>query len=132
VGLVTEQHPVELIMARGLISNLTTAGFLVDAAGVLVFFNERAGELLGVHYQEAGPMAPEEWGSRFAPTGLDGRPLPLEELPLAIALQGRPAHAPMRIQSGSGQTSDIDVTAFPLEGQGGLAGALAIFWERPA
>jgi PAS domain-containing protein len=127
---VTEQHPVELIMARGLISNLTTAAFLVDADGVLVFFNERAGELLGVHYEEAGPMPPEEWGGRFAPTGLDGRPMPLEELPLAIALQGRPAHKPMRIQSGSGDTYDIDVTSFPLEGQAGQAGALSIFWER--
>jgi PAS domain-containing protein len=121
---------VELIMARGLISNLTTAAFLVDADGVLVFFNERAGELLGVHYEEAGPMAPEEWGGRFAPTGLDGRPMPLEELPLAIALQGRPAHKPMRIRSGSGDRCDIDVTSFPLEGQGGQAGALSIFWER--
>jgi PAS domain-containing protein len=127
---VTEQHPVELIMARGLISNLTTAAFLVDADGVLVFFNERAGELLGVHYEEAGPMPPEEWGGRFAPTGLDGRPMPLEELPLAIALQGRPAHKPMRIQSGRGDTYDIDVTSFPLEGQAGQAGALSIFWER--
>jgi PAS domain-containing protein len=127
---VTEQHPVELIMARGLISNLTTAAFLVDADGVLVFFNERAGELLGVHYEEAGPMPPEEWGGRFAPTGLDGRPMALEELPLAIALQGRPAHKPMRIQSGSGDTYDIDVTSFPLEGQAGQAGALSIFWER--
>jgi len=117
-------------MARGLISNLTTAAFLVDADGVLVFFNERAGELLGVHYEEAGPMPPEEWGGRFAPTGLDGRPMPLEELPLAIALQGRPAHKPMRIRSGSGGTSDIDVTSFPLEGQAGQAGALSIFWER--
>jgi PAS domain-containing protein len=127
---VTEQHPVELIMARGLISNLRTAAFLVDADGVLVFFNERAGELLGVHYQEAGPMAPEEWGGRFAPTGLDGGPMPLEELPLAIALHGRPAHAAMRIRSGNGQLCDIDVTAFPLEGQAGQSGALSIFWER--
>ena len=118
-------------MARGLVSNLTTASFLVDAEGVLVFFNERAGELLGVHYEEAGPMPAREWGGRFAPTGLDGEPLPLEELPLAIALQGRPAHAPMRIRSGSGRTCDIDVTAFPLEGLSGQSGALAIFWERP-
>ena len=117
-------------MARGLISNLTTAAYLVDADGVLVVFNARAGELLGVHYEEAGPMPPEEWGGRFTPTGLDGRPMPLEELPLAIALQGRPAHKPMRIQSGSGETYDIDVTSFPLEGLSGQAGALSIFWER--
>ena len=129
---VTGQHPVELIMARGLVSNLTTAAFLVDAEGVLVFFNERAGELLGVHYEEAGPMAPEEWGGRFEPTNLDGEPMPVEELPLAIALQGRPAHAPMRIRSHHGDLCDIDVTAFPLEGHAGQSGALSIFWERPS
>jgi len=132
VGTVTEQHPVELIMARGLVSNLTTAAFLVDSEGVLVFFNERAGELLRVHYEEAGPMAPEEWGGRFAPTDLEGEPMPVEELPLAIALRGRPAHAPMRIRSYRGDTYDIDVTAFPLEGHAGQSGALSIFWERPS
>src|SRR5262245_52167411 len=106
-------------MARGLASNLTTAAFLVDAEGVLVFLNERAGELLGVHYEEAGPMAPEEWGGRFEPTSLEGKPMPVEELPLAIALTGRPAYAPLRIRSHGGDTREIDVTAFPLEGHGG-------------
>ena len=96
---MTEQHPVELIMARGLVSNLTTAAFLVDAEGVLVFFNERAGELLGVHYEEAGPMAPEEWGGRFSPTDLDGEPMPVEELPLAIALALERPWALMKIRS---------------------------------
>jgi PAS domain-containing protein len=127
---VTEQHPVELIMARGLISNLTTAAFLVDADGGLVFFNERAGELLGVRYEEAGPMAPEEWGVRFSPTRLDGRPLAVAELPLAIALQGGAAHAPMRIRSASGELCDIEVTAIPLAGRAGRSGALAFFWDR--
>lgn len=127
---VTEQHPVELIMARGLISNITTAAFLVDAAGVLVFFNERAEELLGVKYEEAGPMAPEEWGGRFSPTRPDGEPLSVAELPLAIALAGRPAHAPMRIRSASGALCDIEVSAFPLAGRAGQTGALAIFWDR--
>lgn len=117
-------------MARGLISNLTTAAFLVDAAGMLVFFNEPAGELLGVKYEEAGPMAPDEWGGRFAPTRLDGQPLTLAELPLAIALEGRPAHSPMRIRSASGELCDIEVTAFPLAGRAGQTGALAIFWDR--
>jgi PAS domain-containing protein len=117
-------------MARGLVSNLTTAAFLVDVEGVLVFFNEPAAELLGVTYEEAGPMAAEEWGGRFSPTTLDGRPLSVAELPLAIALEGRPAHAPMRIRSADGAPCDIEVTAFPLAGLAGQTGALAIFWDR--
>src|SRR5436309_3102501 len=46
-------------MARGFVANLTTPAFLVDQAGVLVFFNEAAGELLGVQFEEAGPIAAE-------------------------------------------------------------------------
>jgi PAS domain-containing protein len=129
---VTESHPVELIMARGLVSNLTTAAFLVDAAGTLVFFNEPAGELLGIQYEEAGPMSHEEWGGRFAPTNLDGEPLAVGDLPLSIALEGRAAHAPLRIRAASGGFYDIEVTAFPLAGRAGQTGALAIFWDRSA
>jgi PAS domain-containing protein len=129
---MAEQHPVELIMARGLVSNLTTAAFIVDADGTLVFFNEPAGELLGVQYEEAGPMAAEEWGGRFSPTTPEGEPLTVSQLPLAMALQGQAAHAPMRINSARGRQHDIEVTAFPLPGRGGHAGAMALFWDRPS
>src|ERR1700710_196159 len=47
-GMATEQRPVELILARGLMSNITTPAFLVDLLGTLVFFNDAAGELLGL------------------------------------------------------------------------------------
>jgi PAS domain-containing protein len=126
------QHPVELIMARGFASNVATPAFLVDDSGVLIFFNEAAGELLGIRFEEAGGMGPEEWGRRFAPMGLDGTQLSPEELPLTIALnEGRPAHGQMRIRSASGDAHEIEVTAFPVVGQTGPRGALAIFWEHP-
>ncbi len=125
------QHPVELIIARTLISNLTTAAFLVDRDGVVVFFNEAAGDLLGVQFEECGPMEPEEWGARFAPTTPDGRALPLAELPLAIAVsEGRAAHSPMRIRTAVGVPRDIQVTAFPLAGRTGQTGSVAIFWSH--
>src|SRR5438105_2831307 len=109
-----QQHPVELIMARGFTSNLATPAFLVDEDGTLIFYNEAAGELLGVRYEDAGSMAPEEWGGRFDPIGVDGEPLPVEELPLTIALeQARPAHRPMQIRSADGESRHIEVTAFP-------------------
>ena len=65
-------------MARGFTSNLTTPAFLVDDAGNLIFFNEAAGHLLGVRFEEAGMMGPMEWGARFSPSAADGRPLPFE------------------------------------------------------
>jgi PAS domain-containing protein len=127
-----QQHPVELIMARGFMSNLASPAFLVDQAGTLIFYNDAAGELLGVRYEEAGAMGPEEWGGRFDPMGVDGQPLPVEELPLSVALeQARPAHRPMRIRSADGVARNIEVTAFPVVGRAGPRGALAIFWESP-
>jgi PAS domain-containing protein len=127
----SEQYPVEIIMARGLMSNMTTPAFLVDNAGTLVFFNEAAGELLGIRFEEAGPMAAEVWGARFSPTSIDGHPLQLEELPLSIALNdARPAHGLLRIDSASGQAWEIEVSAFPIVGHGGQSGAMAIFWNR--
>lgn len=78
-------------------------------------------------------MAPADWGSRFSPTALDGRPLPLQELPLAIALNhARPAHGAMRIRGATGRSQEIEVSAFPIIGRGGQSGAMAIFWETGA
>jgi PAS domain-containing protein len=127
-----EQHPVELIMARGFMANLSTPAFLVDRQGVLVYYNEAAEEILGLTFAEAGPMPAEEWGTRFEPTGLDGQPIDVEELPLGIALlKGQPAHAPLRITSAAGRAEAIQATAFPVIGRGGQSGALAIFWRTP-
>jgi PAS domain-containing protein len=128
-----EQHPVELIMARGFMSNLSVPAFLVDRHGVLVFYNEAAEEILGLTFAEAGPMQAEEWGSRFDPKGPDGRPVPVEELPLGIALlKGRPAHGLLRITSAAGRSEEIHATAFPVIGRGGQSGAIAIFWRAPS
>ena len=81
------QHPVEIILARGLMSNLTTPAFLVDSDGNLVYYNDAAGELLGLRFEEAGPMQREEWATRFEPLGPDGKPIDPESLPLVIALR---------------------------------------------
>lgn len=125
-----DQRPVELILARGLMSNLTTPAFLVDIEGTLAFFNEAAGELLGLRYEEAGPMDMREWATRFAPLADDGRPLTADELPLAVAVRdGRPRHLRLHLRSVLGDAHEIEVSAFPIVGHGGLQGAMAIFWD---
>ena len=126
--MAAEQLPVELILARGFVSNLTTAAFLVDQSGRLVFYNDAAGDLLGVRFEEAGEMGPDEWGTRFAPVDETGQAIPVEELPLARAIRGRPAHARFRIRSDDGAEHDIEVSAFPILGTGGQKGSLAAFW----
>jgi PAS domain-containing protein len=123
------QRPLELIHARNLLTGLSTPAFLVDEDGVLVFYNDAAGVLLGRRFEEVGRMGPAEWGTRFGPLDLDGRPLDLEQLPLTIALRrGRPAHATFRIRAIDGAEHDIHVSAIPITTTEGTSGAMAIFW----
>jgi PAS domain-containing protein len=128
--MAIDQRPIQLILARGLMSNLTTPSFLVDAEGTLVFFNEAAGELLGLRYEEAGPLILELWGTRFVPHREDGTPIPLEDLPLPVALrENRPVHARFNVHSEAGIERKIEVSAFPIVGNEGMQGAMAIFWD---
>jgi PAS domain-containing protein len=114
-------------------SNLTTPAFLVDVGGTLVFFNDAAGELLGLRYDEAGPMGLPEWGSRFVPLGEDGQQIALDDLPLAVALrENRPVHVKFTVRSLRGDEREIEVSAFPIVGNLGMQGAMAIFWDAGA
>jgi PAS domain-containing protein len=127
--VASAQKPLELILARNLMSSLTTPAFLVDEDGELVFFNEAAGVLFGKRFEEVGKMSAEEWGSAFGPFDRKGRPIPFEELPLVIALRnGRPAHANFKIRSLDGTEHQIEVSAMPIVAAGGSRGAMAIFW----
>jgi PAS domain-containing protein len=123
------QKPIELILARNLMSSLSTPAFLVDEDGILVFYNEAAGILLGRRFEEVGQMGPDEWGASFGPLDKGGEPLPFDQLPLTIALrQGRPAHAEFSIRSLDGRNHQIEVSAMPIVATGGARGAMAIFW----
>ena len=123
------QRPLELILARNLISGLSTPAFLVDAEGVVVFYNEAAGVLLGRRFEEAGRIPPEEWTRAWGPYGDDGEPLPFDQLPLTIALRkGRPAHHRHQIQTVDHGLREIEVSAIPIITTEGTSGALGIFW----
>ncbi len=124
-----QQKPIELILARNLMSSLSTPAFLVDEGGILVFYNEAAGSLLGKRYEELGKVGPEEWGSLFGPFDEAGDPLPYDQLPLVVSIrQGRPAHATFRIRSADGADHAIEASAFPILTAHGSQGAIAIFW----
>ena len=123
------QKPIELILARNLMSSLSTPAFLVDEGGILIFYNEAAGSLLGRRYEELGKVGPEEWGSLFGPFDENGEPLPYDELPLVVAVRhGRPAHATFDIRAADGAMQRIEASAFPILTAHGSQGAIAVFW----
>jgi PAS domain-containing protein len=128
-GPVRTQKPLELILARNLIANISAPAFLADYRATLVFYNEAAGALLGIPFEHAGNMDREEWAARFGPFDGAGERIPFEEVPLTIALrEGRPVHAPLYIHSAKGKVHHIEVTAFPLASSVGVTGAIGIFW----
>jgi PAS domain-containing protein len=123
------QRPLELIHARNLMTGLSTPAFLVDEDGVLVFYNEAAGVLLGRRFEEVGRMGPEDWGTAFGPFDAEGERLDPEELPLTIALRrGRPGHSRFRIRALDGAEHRIEVSAIPIQTTEGTSGAMAVFW----
>jgi len=121
-----------LILARELADKLASAMFLVDDEGKLLYFNERAEQLLGESFAEVGRMPLEEWASAWKPTDKSGGALEPQQLPLAIALaERRPAHRTFGIQSRDGTPRTLAVTAFPLFAhEDEFVGAAAIFWEH--
>jgi len=130
------QRPLELILARNLMSSLSTPALLVDEGGVLVFYNEAAGILLGRRFEELGTVPQREWGALFGPFGADGEAIPYDELPLVSAVRGgRPAHAEFTIRSADGAEHAVEASAFPILTAHGSRGALAMLWpseEREA
>jgi len=125
------QQEIEVILARHLAEYLAMPIFIVEPNGDLLFYNEPAESILGLRYDETGPMPASEWATVFQPVDENGNPLPPDELPLVIALTHRcPAHKNFWIHGLDGTMRQIEVTAFPLKVQADrFLGALAIFWE---
>ena len=123
------QKPLELILARNLLSSVVTPGFLVDAPGDLIFYNEAAGALLGRRFEEQGATSGEDWINMYGPLDDSGEPIPLEEQPLTRALRrNQAAHARHRIRSFNGAQHEVAVTGLPIIGSGGFSGAMIFFW----
>ena len=123
-----EEQPLELILARNLISIISLGAFLVDVEGAIVFFNDAAADIIGVRFEERGRIARPEWNAELGPLDEQGRALPTERLPLAIALRaGRPGYGRFYIRAEHGLVHVV-AAALPLVGPAGNHGALVVFW----
>ena len=126
------QKPLELILARNLLTSISTASFLVDGAGTMVFYNEAAAALLGRSFEEAGQMSAEEWTATFGPLANGEEPVELDEISLTQAIQaGRPAHGSFCIRTARSDKELVEAAAFPLvTSADGASGAMVMFWPR--
>jgi PAS domain-containing protein len=124
-----EQRPLELILARNLLSNLSTPAVLVNGAGDALFYNEAAGALFGRSFEDTGVMPAREWTELYGPLDEDGRPIPVDEAPLTIALRAnRAGHVRHRIRSVDGRMHPIEASGVPVVGATGFQGAMIFFW----
>jgi PAS domain-containing protein len=127
---MSDQKPLELILARNLLSSLSTPGFLIGGEGVLLYYNEAAGAMLGRRFEESASMSAAAWTSEFGPFGEDEKPLRYDQIPATVAVRdNRPYHGKFRVRSAGGGHQDIAASAIPVVGLGGSAGgAIVFFW----
>jgi PAS domain-containing protein len=123
------QKPLELILARNLLTSLSTPAFLVDDEAAVVFYNEAAAAILGRSFEDAGRMTAEEWTTAFGPFDQGGAPVDVDTLATTEAIRaGRPAHAKFTIRTANG-TRMIEASAFPIvASDAGSSGAMIFFW----
>ena len=123
---------IELILSRQLADCLSIPVFLVDTTGNLIFYNEPAGELLGMRFEESGMLPVSQWSTIFKPKDSEGNLIPPEDLPLVKTLQTQvPAHLTFFVKSLKGGTHEISVSSIPIMGRPHrFIGAMAIFWKN--
>ena len=123
-------HDIELILSRQLAECLTTAIFIVDPEGNLLFYNEPAEDILGKKFEDTGEMPVAEWSTIFKPLDDHAVALAPEELPLVKTLTTqKPAHGSFWIKSLEGVNHKLMVTSYPIIGRAKrFLGAVAIFW----
>ena len=121
-------QPLELILARNLVSIVSVPALLVDVEGRIIFFNDAAADVVGSPFEEIGTMTREEWTARYGPVDEAGAPLATDELPLTIAIrEGRPAYGRFQIRGDRGLRA-VEAGALPLLGPAGYHGAMIFFW----
>jgi PAS domain-containing protein len=131
IELMSPQQPIEMILLRQLASYLTIAIWMMDRDGNLVYYNEPAERLLGVTFDDAGPIHSDQLSDLFRVTDLEGNPLPDTGLPIIQVLNKQhPEHGRVRFCGMDGVWRDVEIAAMPIEGQASrFLGVFATFWE---
>ena len=126
------QHSLELILARNLVENISVPALVLDADGVLAFFNQSAAEIIGSRFEETGPLSEEEWRFELSRDGEGERtPWSTDSIPLALR-EGRPAHERFHLRGRDGERVEVEASILPLVGPQGVSGGVLAFWPIEA
>jgi PAS domain-containing protein len=130
-GATAHGKPLQLILARELASNLATPMTIMDARGMLVFYNDAAAQLIGKPFAEIGEIPSEEFGAVLRMKTLDGRVLRRRESPSGVSFnEHRPSHQTHYATGYDGVEHLVHSTAYPLFGTNGeMHGVVSVFWE---
>jgi PAS domain-containing protein len=126
---MSPQKPLEQIIARNLLTSLSTPAFLLGEGGTLLFYNEAAAAMLGRGFEESANLSAEEWTREFGPLDEGGEPLDYERLPAVLRVRDqRPYHGSFKVRTAGGVQRQVAASAIPIVGLGGSTGALVFFW----
>jgi PAS domain-containing protein len=125
---MSAQRPLELILARNLLSSLSTPGLLVGEGGVLLFYNEAAGAILGRSFEDTTGLTADEWTREFGPLDANGEAIAYEQIgALAVLRAHQPFHGELSLKTGTGRR-EIALTAIPIVAPDESIAAIVLFW----
>jgi len=121
-----------VVLARELASNLPTPMFLIDANGMMVFYNDATATILGKTFEEVGEIPSAQFGAGLDLATVDGQPILRRDTPAGVAFfQHRPIHQILQATGFDGRRSTYDAAAHPLFGPDGeMQGVVCVFWEH--
>ena len=125
--MAPQQQPLELILARNLIQNISTPALIADCEGSLVFYNEAAGQIIGRRFEEAGRLSQDRWRAALSPP--DGKATAENADTLSLGLTGSAAaHGRFHIRGYDDREVEVEASAIPLTRGPDLHGTLVAFW----
>jgi PAS domain-containing protein len=125
--MAPQQQPLELILARNLVQNISTPALVADREGALVFYNEAAGEIIGRRFEESGQLSQEQWRAALSPP--DGKATAENADTLSLGLAGSGAtHGRFHIRAYDDREVEVEASAIPLTSDADLQGTLVAFW----
>jgi PAS domain-containing protein len=120
-----------MILLKQWASLMAVPVWISDADGQLIYYNEKAEEILGLRFEDAGELPADRVAEIFVICDLDGSPLPDDQVPLLVALTKQVSmHRRLRFLRADKEWREIAVTAIPIIGEGNRhLGAMVTMWD---